>query len=379
MTSDNPINKLCSWFHRLQISWLPPVVALVLFIAASALFMESVEKVVSLAQPLMGFLIALVLVGTFCWEWKIFGNPRNVPRFVAHIALGAALFFLINALFSENPEKDDLMGKILSASEWLSRKFIDSPLVTSVFDVLSSPGIAVLFLVTCLAFSIPRRDIALGFFVPAAALVMVFGLMRAGMDRPGYFLGGLALLALGCWFLFENRTKVVFWEAVQERLGNDPALRGDTELKIRFLHRFLVTRTPESGRACCGLVARALGIDPEDPEVRNVTVRVARQMIDEDKLAVLTYPDGVATLVPHPDLTASSESDGWTMVGRSVKVLIVGLVSLAWVLSPIDLIPDSIPIVGVIDDALIAILGASAVSQRFRLRRPKKETLAELD
>ena len=39
------------------------------------------------------------------------------------------------------------------------------------------------------------------------------------------------------------------------------------------------------------------------------------------------------------------------------KIIITGI-AIIWLISPIDLFPDSIPVLGAIDDALIALVGA---------------------
>ncbi|MBW2515524.1 MAG: DUF1232 domain-containing protein [Deltaproteobacteria bacterium] len=51
------------------------------------------------------------------------------------------------------------------------------------------------------------------------------------------------------------------------------------------------------------------------------------------------------------------------------KIILTGLV-IVWLISPIDLFPDSIPIIGALDDALIALVGAGQWLDTIRRRRP---------
>jgi len=46
-------------------------------------------------------------------------------------------------------------------------------------------------------------------------------------------------------------------------------------------------------------------------------------------------------------------------------VLIVLLIATLWILSPIDLIPDAVPVFGVIDDITVALLGFSMIRRRL--------------
>jgi uncharacterized membrane protein YkvA (DUF1232 family) len=50
------------------------------------------------------------------------------------------------------------------------------------------------------------------------------------------------------------------------------------------------------------------------------------------------------------------------------KIILTGLV-IVWLVSPIDFFPDSIPIIGALDDALIALVGAGQWMDTFRRRR----------
>jgi hypothetical protein len=50
------------------------------------------------------------------------------------------------------------------------------------------------------------------------------------------------------------------------------------------------------------------------------------------------------------------------------KIILTAIV-LIWLISPIDIFPDSLPILGTLDDALMALIGASQWMDTFRRRR----------
>jgi uncharacterized membrane protein YkvA (DUF1232 family) len=67
-------------------------------------------------------------------------------------------------------------------------------------------------------------------------------------------------------------------------------------------------------------------------------------------------------------------------VPLSIRLLLIGL--LAWLLSPIDLVPEFIPILGPIDDVIVAILVLRHVRRRLgtdELRRRWPGSVASFD
>ena len=72
-------------------------------------------------------------------------------------------------------------------------------------------------------------------------------------------------------------------------------------------------------------------------------------------------------LIPCSDiLTVDSLFDEISVWMR--KIIITGI-AVIWLISPIDLFPDSVPVLGVIDDALISLIGAAQWLDTIRRRK----------
>jgi len=52
-----------------------------------------------------------------------------------------------------------------------------------------------------------------------------------------------------------------------------------------------------------------------------------------------------------------------------IRKIILTTVAVVWLISPIDLLPDSVPVLGAIDDALITLVGAAQWLDTFKRRR----------
>lgn len=207
-------------------------------------------------------------------------------------------------------------------------------------------------------------------------VALVWGSLSPAITSDGYFWSGVTAFLLGMSILRRNHPKVVFWTNVRETLQGDRQARGDLEMKTRLLKRLRDGVRPLESRDCEGVVARGLKLDSDDPEVRPLMLRVVNQMVHQDRLArIVSTPRGYA-LALNPELLLREEdrardvaTQGVEIVGNAVRLGIVVGFALLWILSPVDLIPDSIPVVGPIDDALVAVL-ATLSQVRGRSPRP---------
>ncbi|HBJ87888.1 MAG TPA: hypothetical protein DDZ88_29320 [Verrucomicrobiales bacterium] len=63
-----------------------------------------------------------------------------------------------------------------------------------------------------------------------------------------------------------------------------------------------------------------------------------------------------------------STPDVFSRIATVPKLAVAGLIALAWILSPIDLIPDATPVIGALDDVAAGLVVAG-MAFRSRSRR----------
>lgn len=304
------------------------------------------------AQSLTALAIAFVVAATVCWQWRLLGDPRRPLDLAGHAAFFASLFFLVSRLYVKNPASTTLLDRIGDLAKWSANWLGGVP--PQIFDAISSPGVALLFLAVCLALALPRPA-ALGALGGITFLTLALTVTAPTFTAPGTLLLGALTLALALWLQHDDAGERAYWARFLRHCENDPALRGDLELKMRLLRRIRDEGRPLTEGECLGTVATALACEPEDAHARTALARVASQLVKRDALGELySGPDGKALAVR----PAKDSPDAFAHLANIPKLIVILLLALAWILSPIDLIPDSTPLLGNLDDIAVALLSA---------------------
>ncbi|MBI3881538.1 MAG: DUF1232 domain-containing protein [Verrucomicrobia bacterium] len=87
-------------------------------------------------------------------------------------------------------------------------------------------------------------------------------------------------------------------------------------------------------------------------------------MVRSDGLVVMQDDSRGRTLALNPDLY-TTPTDTFAMIAVVPRTICVLAVAVLWVLSPIDLIPDSLPGIGMLDDTVVTLLSGAVVSNLF--------------
>jgi hypothetical protein len=343
-----------------------------LYVAAIALMGQDPwygDKYFTYNQGIFVGILAILLVAGFCWELYLLGRPTGV-NLVLHCLLVVPVALLIGrvaGLPSAPQASYGLLGKLKDyVTDLTDASGIGSIIPLWIQDIFRSPGILLLIFFTSIAFTQKKANrrfalVAVAFLIPAMQTL-------SHDPRPSltFGLGFIALLA-GIILQFSNYGDIIGQQNVLRRLHPvDDRLEYKCSLRI-------AKRTMEDGfiteDGVLAVVQREYGKQEElDPlTMRGIAQAISHRLVREHRILELYGDERGFFLIPYADiLTVESLVDEIAVWIR--KIIITGI-AVIWLISPIDLFPDSIPVLGAIDDALISLVGAAQWLDTIKRRK----------
>lgn len=327
------------------------------------------EKYFTYNQGIFVAILAVMLVAGFCWEIYLLGRPGGI-NLVLHCLLvvpAALLIGRIAGLPSAPQSAYGLLGKLKNYVISLTDSSgIGSILPLWIQDIFRSPGILLLIFFTSIAFTQkkPGRRFALvvvAFLIPA--------LQTLSHDpRPSLAFGlGFIAMLVGIALQFNKYGDIIGQQNILRRLqAVDDRLEFKCSLRI-------AKRTVEEGfiteDGVLAVVQREYGKHNQldSPTVRGIAQAISQRLVREHRILELYGDERGFFLIPYPEIsTVESLFDEIAVWMR--KIIITGI-AIIWLISPIDLFPDSVPVLGVIDDALISLVGAAQWLDTIKRRK----------
>ena len=307
-------------------------------------------------QGLAAILLAFLVTSTWNWELNWFGRSRGANLLLQLLQmLPATLFFARVAGRASAPPKavpanffEGVLAKFRGLLEqllqlipdWLSSPFSNWRLTLLVMAVLA--------ILSC------RRQM-----LKSGALLLLLGGLAAATAINGAgtpFLNGLALFVIGLGFQFHRGDRALFYAGFVRRILGSASL---SEAAAAVLLRAAVlldetgVLTERQLRRLVDDEYTPLGFSPEERAA--VAADLAGRMLYEYRLVQLRQDPGEAVLVP----AAGSSGDPLLLsMVRAPRMIFAAAVAVIWALLPVDLIPDAIPLVGALDDVVVALLAA---------------------
>ncbi len=316
------------------------------------------EKYFTYNQGIFVGILAVLLVAGFCWEVYLLGRPGGI-NLALHCLLILPVALLIGRIAGLPPAPEVSYGLLGQLKNYIGTlkdaSGVESILPFWIQDIFHNPSILLLIFFTAVAFTQkkPGRRFAL---VVVAFLIPIMQTLTHE-PRPSIAFGlGFLVLLIGIALQFSRYDDIVGQQNVLTRLqAVDDRLELTCSLRI-------AKRTVEDGfiteDGVLAIVQREYSrqFDLDALAVRGIAQAISHRLVREHRILELRGDERGFFLIPCEALfkidSLFDEIAVWIR-----KIIITGI-AVIWLISPIDLFPDSVPVLGAIDDALIALVGA---------------------
>ena len=321
-------------------------------------FFFSEAKGFTVGQSITSIILAFTTVTALVWELQLFGKPAGA-NLLLHIFMIFPFALVIIRLtgfpVDNEPRNFDfsIMGIAVDMLKDLCRTTLDfmkRHLPEWLFDMVVNWKTCALLVVIFFIFSFRRLYLKIGGLV--LVLVVLLATAFAGKDRNlesiAYLSGGLLLLGFGManqWFQFG---KTIFWTNVTKRLQNYPEIGAQEARLIYRLMKDLYENDRLTQNDISAFVIRNIGRNPGSMEV--VTEFIHRLLHDYHLITVHSNRHGIY-FTPDPQLFRGDNM--LASIAIFPRMTIATAFCILWLASPLDMIPDFIPVFGLLDDITI--------------------------
>ncbi len=316
------------------------------------------DKYFTYNQGIFVGILAVLMVAGFSWEIYLLGRPGGI-NLVLHCLLILPVALLIGRVAGLPPApevSDGLLGQFKNFLTTLKdASGIESILPVWIQDIFRNPSILLLILFTAMAFTQKKAARRFALVVVAFLIPVMQTITHDPRPSIAFGLGFVAMLA-GIALQFSKYGEIVGQQNVLSRLTT---VEDRLELKCSLR---IAKRTVQDGfiteDGVLAIVQREYSgqFDPDPQAVRGVAQAISHRLVREHRILELRGDERGFFLIAYEGLfkidSLFDEISIWIR-----KIVITGI-AIIWLVSPIDLFPDSVPILGAVDDAVIALVGA---------------------
>ncbi|MGD9091180.1 MAG: YkvA family protein [Desulfobacterales bacterium] len=345
------------------------IVVALCYIAAIALMGQDPwygDRQFTYNQGIFVGILAFLIVAGFCWESYLLGRPSGV-NLILQFLLIIPLTLLIGRIAGLPSAPEASYGFLGQLKDYVSHVKDEigfgSVLPLWIQDIFRNPAILLLILFTAIAFTQQKSSrrfalIVVAFLIPAMQTL-------SHDPRPSILFGiGCLAMIVGIVLQYCRYATLVGQQNILRRLYAVDD-RAELTCSLRISKRAAEDGFVTEDGVWAVVQRQYIEFDPST--IRGIARTISQRLVREHRVLQLHGDERGFFLIPHSDIfkidSIFEEIAIWIR-----KILITGLVIL-WLISPIDLLPDSIPILGALDDALISLVGAGQWLDTFKRRR----------
>ena len=331
----------------------------------------SVNDEFKYCQGTVVLLMALTIAAAFLWETPIFGKPAGANLLLQTFSIVPFALLMTRLCAADGKSSQELtspgfsglwspVGNALTKTIELIPDWIR--------DLFSNWHITLIFLlvlgILCLR-SIQLRTGAIGL-----VLLLLFAHQFTRGGDLKHLICSALLLITALVFMFSRYDKVSYYENILKRLRRSGTL-GAEELRavLQVMEQLARKKRLSDGNfrqivKDCYMVNGAYS----ENELNMISGELAKRMIHNHDLVSLRNDNEGIFLFPDPLLF--QDDNLLSSIAVVPRIAFVSFFALFWVIMPIDLIPDALPLVGTLDDIAVMILSGIVIqSSSLPMRR----------
>lgn len=311
-------------------------------------------------QGIVTIFFAFVITAALNWELLLFGRASGGNLLLQVMQL-PPLTLLLSRLIAvpaspliKNPSLGEKLKQFVRAAD---RELfnITEAIPEWIRDLFANWRISLCFILILMILSCRNIRVKIALLICMMVLLLASALQAAG-QFPLYLVGGAVLLAAGYVIQFCRYDRVVYFENAIRRIARP----GSCDSLLTSVMLAVLSDFYETGRVSKqqllqqvqAVYAHEQALNGSDLQL--IAGEIVRKMVYQFNLAeVHSNADG-EFLAPQPGLFRYDNLLG--MIAVVPRIILTLAFCLLWILFPIDLIPDGIPVFGVLDDMTVTLI-----------------------
>ena len=309
-------------------------------------------------QGIVVLLLSLIISMSLNWEMCIFGNPSGANLFLQIIQMLPFSLFVTRITCVSNTkfyyEKTivvnilDHINAISNATWNIINKFI--PLWIT--DLFQNWKISILLIIVL--FCISLRNIK--FKIPSIIFILLISFLTEITKVEStkmYLIVGFVLLAFGMKIQFSRYDLYLYDLNVIHKLEMSKYWYENPSIIIKDTMDYLKNHFSISEKQLSIIVSETYN-NLKSEELKIATADILKQMVFKYKLVSIRWDETGFLIFPQKKLWYNDN------ILRNIavfpRIILVVFFSIIWILMPLDVVPDAIPVFGVLDDISVTIL-----------------------